>query len=57
MQVDQLDRRTARRAFLKAAAGTGAAALAGTSLAQSFAFTPNQRYPDPAVQILDPSFA
>ena len=25
--------------------------------AQSFPFTPNQRYPDPAVQILDPSFA
>ena len=25
--------------------------------AQSFPFTPNQRYPDPAVQILDPGFA
>ncbi len=25
--------------------------------AQSFEFSPNQRYPDPAVQILDPSFA
>ena len=25
--------------------------------AQSFAFRPNQRYPDPAVEILDPSFA
>jgi len=25
--------------------------------AQSFPFTSNQRYPDPAVQILDPSFA
>jgi gluconolactonase len=25
--------------------------------AQAFPFTPNQRYPDPAIQILDPSFA
>src|SRR5262249_50231826 len=25
-------------------------------MAQSFAFKPNQRYPDPAVEILDPSF-
>ena len=29
----------------------------GTALAQAFEFKPNQRYPDPAVQILDPSFA
>ncbi|MFY9511440.1 MAG: SMP-30/gluconolactonase/LRE family protein [Rubrivivax sp.] len=51
---------TPRRGFLKAAAGTGLATLGvGTSLsawAQSFEFKPNQRYPDPAVQILDPSF-
>ena len=33
------------------------AALSNRAGAQSFAFTPNQRYPDPAVQILDPSFA
>jgi gluconolactonase len=50
-----------RRDFLmKAAAGTGLAALGGLSgiaRAQSFDFKPNQRYPDPAVQILDPSFA
>lgn len=26
-------------------------------MAQDFPFTPNQRYPDPAVEILDPSFA
>ena len=26
-------------------------------MAQDFSFTPNQRYPDPAVEILDPSFA
>lgn len=41
-------------------AGAGAVAastlLARAAGAQSFAFTPNQRYPDPAVQILDPSF-
>ena len=42
-------------------AGAGAAAastlLARAAGAQSFPFSPNQRYPDPAVQILDPSFA
>lgn len=42
-------------------AGAGAAAastfVARTAFAQSFPFLPNQRYPDPAVQILDPSFA
>jgi gluconolactonase len=42
-------------------AGVGAAAattlLARSAAAQSFPFTPNQRYPDPAVQILDPGFA
>jgi gluconolactonase len=41
-------------------AGAGAAAtsalLAHAAGAQSFPFAPNQRYPDPAVQILDPSF-
>lgn len=43
-----------RRGLL--AAG-GAAMIANTADAQHFPFTPNQRYPDPAVQILDPSFA
>ncbi|NDY90449.1 SMP-30/gluconolactonase/LRE family protein [Ideonella livida] len=47
----------ARRQLLAAGAATGAAVLTGDALAQAFAFTPNQRYPDPAVQILDPSFA
>ncbi|HSW06802.1 SMP-30/gluconolactonase/LRE family protein [Aquabacterium sp.] len=47
---------TPRRGFLKAAAGSGLVALGGGALAQSFDFKPNQRYPDPAVQILDPSF-
>jgi gluconolactonase len=46
-----------RRRFLKAAAQTGLAAASGAALAQSFDFKPNQRYPDPAVLILDPSFA
>ena len=43
-----------RRAFL-AAGGTVAAStlLARAAGAQSFPFRPNQRYPDPAVQIVD----
>ena len=45
-----------RRGFLKAALGTGLAAVGGIAGAQSFEFKPNQRYPDPAVLILDPSF-
>ncbi|MBP0493640.1 SMP-30/gluconolactonase/LRE family protein [Pararoseomonas indoligenes] len=51
---------TTRRALLRAAGTAAAAAPALAPLAaaaQSFPFTPNQRYPDPAVQILDPSFA
>ena len=46
-----------RRQLLVAAGATGAAALSGNALAQAFAFSPAQRYPDPAIQILDPSFA
>jgi gluconolactonase len=45
-----------RRALMRAAGAAGLAALGGPALAQSFDFRPNQRYPDPAVQILDPSF-
>ena len=48
---------TQRRQWLKMAAGSGLTALSAAAGAQSFAFRPNQRYPDPAVQILDPSFA
>ena len=48
--------RSSRRRFLHSAAGTGLAALSGLAGAQAFDFKPNQRYPDPAVQILDPSF-
>jgi gluconolactonase len=48
----------ARRSLLQAAdAVTGAALLGREAAAQSFPFAPNQRYPDPAVEILDPSFA
>lgn len=45
-----------RRGFLKAAAGTSLAALSGLAGAQAFDFKPNQRYPDPNVLVLDPSF-
>lgn len=44
-----------RRSLLKAAAG-GAVAWTGMAAAQSIEFRPNARYPDPALQILDPSF-
>ncbi|MGU3494757.1 SMP-30/gluconolactonase/LRE family protein [Xanthobacteraceae bacterium A53D] len=47
-----------RRALISTAgAALAAVAVPRVAGAQSFAFTPNQRYPDPAVQILDPSFA
>ncbi len=46
----------ARRRLLKGFAATGLAALGSNALAQAFPFTPNQRYPDPAVETLDPSF-
>src|SRR5215210_4915003 len=46
-----------RRQLLRGGvAAVAASALAKPALAQSFPFTPNQRYPDPAVEILDPSF-
>jgi len=45
-----------RRDFLRAAAGVSLAMAGGAAFPQSFPFTPNQRYPDPALQILDPSF-
>ncbi|MFC3127010.1 SMP-30/gluconolactonase/LRE family protein [Pseudoroseomonas globiformis] len=49
---------TTRRGLLAAAGGLAGASLLGrAAAAQSFPFRPNQRYPDPAVQILDPSFA
>src|SRR6476469_4590092 len=50
---------TMSRRNLLAGAGAAAAStlLSRAAGAQSFSFTMNQRYPDPAVQILDPSFA
>ena len=49
---------TTRRWMLGAAvSAAGGSLLASGAGAQSFPFTPNQRYPDPSVQILDPSFA
>lgn len=46
-----------RRSFLKTAATTSLSIISGSALAQAFDFKPNQRYPDPSVLILDPSFA
>jgi len=46
-----------RRTMLVGAAASAGAAMAARARAQSFAFRPNQRYPDPAVEVLDPSFA
>ena len=46
-----------RRSFLKVAAGGGLTAISLAAGAQAFSFLPNQRYPDPNVLILDPSFA
>ena len=45
-----------RRRALRQAAAAGLGAVAAAAGAQSFDFKPNQRYPDPSVQILDPSF-
>jgi gluconolactonase len=45
-----------RRTLLQGAAAALALAAAKPARAQAFSFTPNQRYPDPAVEILDPSF-
>src|SRR5512135_2420402 len=58
MQEEKLSPIQGRRSFLKSAAvGGSLAALSGFARAQSFEFKPNQRYPDPAAQILDPGFA
>ncbi len=49
---------TSRRNILLGGMAAAAASVVSVpALAQSFEFKPNQRYPDPAVQILDPSFA
>ena len=51
------DHDSTRRTLLKGAVGAGLSSLVPAAWAQSFEFKPNQRYPDPAVQILDTSFA
>jgi gluconolactonase len=55
MQDTPFDAR--RRTLLKAGGAAAAAAASGGALAQAFEFKPSQRYPDAAVEILDPSFA
>lgn len=46
-----------RRGFLRTSTGGALAAAASTgALAQAVDFKPNARYPDPSVQVLDPSF-
>jgi gluconolactonase len=45
-----------RNLIAAAGAATAATALTRRAGAQSFGFKPSQRYPDPSVEILDPSF-
>ena len=50
-----------RRSVLRGIGAGAASALASPALAQTFTYQtftyhPNQRYPDPAIEILDPSF-
>ena len=53
----EMNKAMERRSFLKAAGGSALALASAAAGAQSFSFLPNQRYPDPSVLILDPSFA
>ena len=46
-----------RRRLLQGVGASALGAIGASVGAQSFGFVPNQRYPDPAVQVLDPSFA
>ena len=48
--------RISRREILAGAGALAASAASGSATAQSFAFKPNQRYPEPSLEILDPSF-
>jgi gluconolactonase len=45
-----------RDVFATAGAAAATVALSKSASAQSFEFKPNQRYPDPSIEILDPSF-
>lgn len=46
-----------RRHLVVGAGALAASAVAESAAAQSFPFKPSQRYPDPAIDILDPGFA
>jgi gluconolactonase len=48
---------TRRNMLASIGASVATVAVSQKAGAQSFAFRPNQRFPDPAVEILDPSFA
>jgi gluconolactonase len=48
---------TRRNVIAMSGAALASAVLPKVATAQSFEFKPNQRYPDPAIEILDPSFA
>jgi gluconolactonase len=57
MMVQDYGHDRQRRQLLIRGAALGLGAAAAAAGAQTFDFKPNQRYPDPSVQILDPSFA
>ena len=48
---------TRRNIMTASVAAVASTVVARAANAQSFEFRPNQRYPDPAIEILDPSFA
>jgi glucarate dehydratase len=52
--MEEETRNVSRRQFLQVTAAAGAAALGGQRLRPVVQLPPNQRYPDPAIQILDP---
>jgi gluconolactonase len=57
VQDEEARMKMSRRRLLKGTAAALATTVPGKfALAQAFSFTPNQRYPDPALQILDPAF-
>src|SRR6201995_5661454 len=45
-----------RRDVMAGAGAVAASVVTNKAMAQSFAFKPNQRYPEPSLEILDPSF-
>ena len=55
--AESIEINTSRRRLLVGSVATLAAGMVTGARAQSFPFKANQRYPDPSVLILDPSFA